>query len=81
MMKILSLFIARRDIESSHGRMGTRDRRSIDQSEVKAPGDAVREIRLGVPAANVRSEKGETIPHAHGSIAIMVTAIVDRKAV
>lgn len=27
------------------------------------------------------TEKGETIPHAHGSIAIMVTAIVDRKAV
>ncbi|KYQ56962.1 hypothetical protein ALC60_04166 [Trachymyrmex zeteki] len=27
------------------------NRRSADQSEVKAPGDAVREIRLGVPAA------------------------------
>lgn len=34
-----------------------RRRRSADQSEVKALGDAVREIRLGVPAA---TEKGET---------------------
>ncbi|EFN68721.1 hypothetical protein EAG_07969 [Camponotus floridanus] len=45
-------FVARRDIESSYGER-ERDRRSVDQSEVKAPGDAVREIRFGVPAANV----------------------------
>jgi len=56
-------------------------RRSADQSEVKAPGDAVREIRLGVPAASMSTEKGETIPDALGSIVIMATAIADRKAV
>lgn len=70
--------IARRSMEFSHGeREATSE---IDQSEVKAPGDAVREIRLEVPAASA-TEKGETIPDALGSIAIMATAIADRKAV
>ncbi|TGZ51879.1 hypothetical protein DBV15_10001 [Temnothorax longispinosus] len=54
---------------------------STDQSEVKAPGDVVREIRLAVPTATSAStEKGETIPDALSSIAIMATAIADRKA-
>jgi len=56
-------FIARRDIESSHGER-ERDRRSVDQSEVKAPGDAVREIRFGVPAANVDGKGWDDSPRA-----------------
>lgn len=71
--------IARHGTKFSH--VQCERRRLADQSEVKVPSDVVREIRLAVPAASASTEKGETIPDAFSSIAIMATAIADRKAV
>ncbi|EGI60058.1 hypothetical protein G5I_11849 [Acromyrmex echinatior] len=44
---------------------------------------ATRSVKFALesPAASMSTEKGETIPDALGSIAIMATAIADRKAV
>lgn len=61
MIKISSFFIASR-YWIFPWRERERDRRSVDQSEVKAPGDAVREIRLGVPAASVDGKGWDDSP-------------------
>lgn len=80
MIKISSFFIVRRDIESSHGENGNEiGDRSINR---RSKHRATRSVKFASESRRRAStEKGETIPHAYGSIAIMVTAIVDRKAV